>query len=84
MIGPDDMRRVLVALRVDCDDADAVTEDMLRAPRKREMGPVLHRQNYSEARAKIVKSIAYLLRATADEPEQGDPSGNGGAGPVEH
>lgn len=82
MIAPDDMRRILIALRVDCDDADSVAADMLRAPRKRQLGPVLHRKNYSEAREKIVKSIAYLLRATEEEPEPGDPSGNGGAGPT--
>ena len=84
MIDLEDARRALVALRVACDDADAVAEDMLRPPRKRQLGPVLARQNYDEARSKIVTGIAYLLRATADEPEQGDPSGNGGAGPVEH
>jgi hypothetical protein len=63
-------------------DADAVTVDMLRAPRLRELGPALHEVNYNEARGSIVSSLAFALRFTADEEEErGDPSGSGGAGP---
>src|SRR5512140_1218188 len=68
-----DMRRALVDLRVAVDDADSVTEDMLRAPRRRELGPVLHRRNYSEARGKITSAIAYLFRAVDETPDGGVP-----------
>jgi hypothetical protein len=50
---------------------------MLKAPRERELGPVLHRDNYGEARAKIVSSFAYLTNGLDDDPDAGDPSGNG-------
>jgi hypothetical protein len=72
------IRRALLDLRVAVDDADAVTRDMLRSPRERELGPVLHRDNYSEARAKIAAGFAFLL--TCVEPESTDPAGSGGAG----
>ena len=55
------MRRALQDLRVAVDDADAVTRDMLRPPRERELGPVLHHANYTEAHGKIVSSFAFLM-----------------------
>ena len=73
----DTMRRALVDLRAAVDDSDAVTRDMLKASRERELGPVLHRDNYGEARAKIVSSFAYLTNGLDDDPDAGDPSGNG-------
>ncbi len=76
----DTLRRALVDLRVAVDDADAVTRDMLRSPRERELGPVLHRDNYSEARAKIAAGFAFLMASV--EPEPTDPAGSGGAGPA--
>ncbi|MFT3768511.1 MAG: hypothetical protein QM820_23950 [Minicystis sp.] len=79
------LRAVLVSLRVGVDDADAITEDMLRPPRLRELGPAKHREMYDDAKTKIYAILDKLLAATADddgEPEAGDPSGNGGAGPT--
>jgi hypothetical protein len=80
----DMMRRALVDLRVAFDDGDAITEDMLRAPRKRDLGPALHRANYTEARSKLLAAHAAAMRllASDDGGEHGDPSGNGSAGPV--
>jgi hypothetical protein len=79
-----ELRRILLHLRVSCDDADTVVRDMLRVPRKRELGPALHRQSYREARDKIVTALDYLLRLVRDDGDTGpaDPAGNGGAGPV--
>jgi hypothetical protein len=77
----DDLRRALVDLRVAFDDADAVTSDALRPPRKRELGPILHRQNYGEARRKVLAAHTAAMHLLA-EPERGDPSGSGGAGSV--
>jgi len=75
----DTMRRALLDLRVAVDDADAVTRDMLKAPRERELGPVLHGANYSEARSKIAAGFAFLMVSVESEPS--DPAGSGGAGP---
>jgi len=75
----DDMRRALLDARVAA--ADALVTDMLRPPRRRELGPVLHHQNYGEARGKLTAAIGYLMRL-ASIGENGDPSGNGGAGPT--
>ncbi|MFT3776251.1 MAG: hypothetical protein QM820_63715 [Minicystis sp.] len=68
------MKRVLVDLRVAVDDADSVAADMMRPPRQRELGPVLHRVQYREARGKIVEQIAYLMRMA----EEAGPTGEGG------
>jgi hypothetical protein len=40
----------LARLRESFADLDAVASDMLRPPRERELGPVLHEQYYGEAR----------------------------------
>lgn len=61
----DEVRRTLADLRVAFDDADAIARDMLRPSRERELGPVLHRQNYDEARAKVVQLLAFI---TPEEP----------------
>ncbi len=84
MIDCDDMRRVLTAIRIAVDDAEALTTDMLKPPRLRELGPALHRANYLDARSRMLSGLDYLMSLTqpAPEPEGGDPSGNGGAGPV--
>lgn len=77
------LRAALVNLRVGFDDADAITEDMLRPPRKRELGPALHADNYRDVKRKIYAILDKLLAATADDDgEPGDPAGNGGAGPT--
>lgn len=73
MIDPDKMRRALIDLRVAVDDAGAVTADMFRRPRRRELGPALHRRNYREARDKILGQLAYLLHMI-EEPPPGSQS----------
>lgn len=55
------IRRALGDLRVAVDDVDAVAEDMLRPPRERDLGPVLHAANYRAARGKVTSTIAYLM-----------------------
>jgi hypothetical protein len=61
-----------VSFQVAVDDAGAVTADMLRRPRRRELGPALHRRNHREAREKILAQLAYLLRL-AEDPSPGSP-----------
>lgn len=63
------LRRVLLDLRVAADDADSITVDMMRSPRRRRLGPMLHRSQYREARGKVITQIAYLLRMAEDEPK---------------
>ncbi len=53
-------------------DADAVTVDLLRAPRLRELGPIIAERNYNEARGSIVQALAFALRLTAPEEEAVD------------
>ncbi|APR82512.1 Hypothetical protein A7982_07861 [Minicystis rosea] len=70
------LRAALVELRVSFDDADAVTEDMLRPPRQRALGPALHRDNYTDAKQKILEVLDRLLAATADDDgESGNLAG---------
>ncbi|MFT3769373.1 MAG: hypothetical protein QM820_28380 [Minicystis sp.] len=66
------LKRVLLDLRVTVDDVDTLAADMLRPPRQRELGPVLHRVQYREARGKIVEQIAYLLRMAEEGPAPSD------------
>lgn len=76
----EDMRRALADLRVALDDADAVVQDMLRPPRRRELGPVLHATNYHDAHARILTAHAYLTMLVRDDGgEHQDPSGNVGS-----
>ncbi len=83
MSGPDRLdlgdiaavRRFFVDLRVAVDDADAVTRDALRPLGRRELGRVLHRRNYGEARERIVELLAYAT------PPDAEPAANGGAAP---
>ncbi len=72
--------RWLGSLRLAFNDADAISLDMLRPPRKRELGPVLHARNYGDARAQVLRALDY---ASAPDPEgePPDPAGFGGAGP---
>ncbi len=70
-----DLRRLLVDLRLAVDDADAVTRDMLRPPRLRELGPALHNRQYREAHEKILSLLAYLMRdAESETPPEGGPT----------
>ena len=66
---PDAVRRFIVDLRVAVDDADAVMRDALRPLGRRELGRLLHRTNYGEARTRIVALLDY---ATPEGPE-GEP-----------
>jgi hypothetical protein len=69
--------RWLAGLRLAFNDADAVTLDMLRPPRHRELGPAVHAKNYENARAAILAALPYA--ATPEpEPEEDD----GGPGPM--
>jgi hypothetical protein len=71
--------RWLAGLRLAFNDADAVTQDMLRPPRSRELGPALHAHNYGEARQQVLQALAF---AEAPEPDS-DPGVKGGAPPGE-
>jgi hypothetical protein len=68
----------LAGLRESFDDADGAALDMLRPPRKRELGPKIHARTYRAARKQILDALDY---ATAPEPdgEGGAPTSNGGA-----
>ncbi len=55
-----DLRLLADDLRTAFKDVDALVTHVLRAPRQRELGPALHRENYAEARRKIAKVLAYL------------------------
>ncbi len=80
---PAAVRTWLVDLRVAIDDGDAVTRDVLRPLGKRELGRILHQQNYREARERIVSLLNYATPPAPDgEPEPSDPAGVGGAGPT--
>ena len=77
----DAVRAWIEDLRLAVDDADAVTRDALRPLGKRELGRVLHRRNYREARQRIVALLDHATPAAPEgEPEPGDPTGNGGTG----
>jgi hypothetical protein len=73
--------RWLAGLRLAWNDADAVTLDMLRPARARELGPALHATNYGAARAQILQALAFADTPEPD-PEPSDPAGCGGGGPV--
>jgi hypothetical protein len=73
----DELRRVVLDLRVAVDDGDAVTEDMLLPPSQRELGPATQRKTYREAHKKTVACINYLLRLV-----DGSASPEGGTDPV--
>jgi hypothetical protein len=57
-------------LTVSLHDMDAVAQDMLRSPRERELGPVLHARSYGEAWSQVRDAIAYA-RAAEPEPDGG-------------
>jgi hypothetical protein len=68
----------LATLKQTIDDVDGVVVDMLKPARQRELGHVLHGQHYAAAAESLRQLIAYA----ALPPPHGDPSGNGGGGPV--
>jgi hypothetical protein len=61
-------------LRVSLNDAHAVSLDMLRAPRERELGPAMHAKNYGDAWAQIAQAIEYAMPPDDDD---GEPGGAG-------
>ncbi|APR84687.1 Hypothetical protein A7982_10036 [Minicystis rosea] len=67
---PEALRRWLVELNVALDDVGAIAEDMLRPTRKRELGPVKHRELYEDGWGKIMS----LLGRSAPPP--GAPDSN--------
>ena len=69
---PAAVRRWLADLRVAVDDSAAVAEDMLRPPRRRDLGPREHRRLYQDAAAKLDALFDH-----ADPPQ--DSSGSGSA-----
>ena len=56
---PAAMRAWLADLRVALADADAVTRDTLRRPRRRELGPVLARAHYRDACRRITSLLTF-------------------------
>ncbi len=78
------VRCFIVDLRVAVDDADAITRDALRPLARRELGRVLHRRNYGEARDRIVALLDYATPPpSSSEPEPSEPAGNGSNGPAQ-
>ncbi len=65
--------RVLLTLRGALDDMDAVTADQLQPLHRRELGPVLARRNYRDAKKSAYQSLDFLTRHFSD-PEPGDAS----------
>jgi hypothetical protein len=65
---PAAVRHWLADLRLAFDDADAVTTDALRPVHRRELGRVLHRTNYRDARERIESLLAYAARSVGDRP----------------
>jgi hypothetical protein len=74
----------LSGLRQSFDDLDGIALDMLKPARERELGHSLHEKHYADARASILHALDFASAPEPDdeEPDSGDPSGNGGAGPV--
>lgn len=62
---PAAVRRWLSAMRSSFADADAVTSDLLRPPRSRDLGPIQHTRLYTEARTSILQLLAH---ATPPDP----------------
>ena len=65
------------------EDLAAVLRDQLRAPRKRELGPVLAARTAKEAAGSLAELLKFARAGLDDDDggEHGDPCGNGGAGP---
>jgi hypothetical protein len=70
----------LDALETAWSDADEAARDMLRPPRRRRLGPHLHRKLYRAAAKSVASLLAYAMPSPDEEPERGDPAGAGGAG----
>ncbi len=74
----------LGALRVAVEDANGVALDMLRTPRRRDLGHREHARLHKEARTKIAQLLDFAGPAApgGDDSEPHDPAGSGGAGPT--
>ena len=72
------VRLWLDTLREAIDDAAVVSEDMLRAPRERSLGPQMHRQMYGAAARSVASLLAFV--GPGPDDEHGDPAGFGGSG----
>jgi hypothetical protein len=70
-----EIRALLVATRVSFDDAAAAAEDQMNAPRDRELGPVLARRNFREAKKSVVDDLNLLIGYFSDEPEPAEAAG---------
>lgn len=55
-----EVERVIRDLASAFADADAVVQDLLRPARRRELGPVVHRELYAEARGKLMALLGYI------------------------
>lgn len=66
--------RWLTSLRSAFLDADAVSIDLLRPLRARELGPVVAARNYGEARTAVLAALDIDI-----DVEHGDPVGSGGS-----
>lgn len=62
------LRRALIDLRVAYDDGDAITTDLLKPLRERELGHLQHTRLYTESRDKVRKTTEWLLRALGGDP----------------
>src|SRR5262249_8668617 len=84
----DAVRRLLVDARVQADDIDATVQDMFRTRRDRALGPALARETYSDAMRSLLYLLSYAVGPGGFTPpgddgaDHGDPTDNGGAGPV--
>lgn len=61
------LRQWFADLRVAIDDANGVTDDLLRPLRQRDLGHVEHRRLFLDAKQKIAALLAY-----ADPPREAD------------
>ena len=58
---PEEIRRILVELRVAADDIDAVMIDMLRKKRRRSLGREQHKKLYRDALRKLLQILERLM-----------------------
>ncbi len=67
------MAKWLNNVRVAVDDAESVTLDMLRPPRRRDLGPRLHREQFREARKTFASLLDYadVVGGTANPARPG-------------
>ena len=73
---PAAVRAWLADLRLAFADADAVTRDFLRRPRRRELGPVLARTNYQDAHQRITSLLTFADAGPPEGPREDPPKGS--------